>query len=103
MHAQGDLHDLVIVPIGFISDHLEVLYDLDHEARAACERLGVNMQRAATVGIHPRFVAMIRELIVERITDAVERPALGELGPSHDVCPVDCCLYAPRRPAAAPA
>jgi ferrochelatase len=56
------------------------------------------MHRAATVGTHPRFVRMIRELIVERISDSPKKPALGTLGPSHDVCPDDCCLYTPSRP-----
>ena len=86
------IRDVVLVPIGFLSDHLEVVYDLDIEARATCDRLSVNMERAATVGTHPRFVRMIRELIVERMSDAPNRLALGPLGPSHDVCPDDCCL-----------
>ncbi len=102
LHAAGELKHLVLVPIGFISDHIEVLYDLDSEARELCDELGVPMQRAATVGIHPRFVKMIRELVVERISGAAERPALGRLGASHDVCPTDCCLYMPTRPAHAP-
>jgi len=84
--------DAVVVPLGFISDHMEVLYDLDTEAAQICREIGLNMVRAATVGVHPRFVAMIRELIVERITAATNRPADGKFGPSHDVCPVDCCL-----------
>jgi ferrochelatase len=100
LQAAGSLHDLIIVPIGFISDHMEVLFDLDTEARQLCEQLDVRMQRAATVGVHPRFIRMIRELIVERIDGAAERPALGSLGASHDVCPADCCLYSPQRPAA---
>ena len=95
LHDAGELRELTIVPIGFISDHMEVLFDLDTEARELCERLGVRLQRAATVGAHPRFVKMIRELIVERMTEGAERPALGRLGASHDVCPVDCCLYNP--------
>ena len=98
LHAAGDLHRLLLVPMGFISDHLEVLYDLDVEARALCDRLGVPMHRAATVGVHPRFVQMIRELIVERTTNAPDRSALGPLGPGHDECPTDCCLYQPQRP-----
>jgi ferrochelatase len=80
-----------IVPIGFLSDHMEVLYDLDEEARLICEGRGIAMARAATVGAHPRFVRMIRELIIERMTGASERPAMGSLGASHDVCPEDCC------------
>jgi ferrochelatase len=85
--------EVVVVPIGFISDHMEVVYDLDTELRQRCERLGINMVRAGTVGAHPRFVRMIRELIVERMTDSPQRLALGPLGPSHDVCPEDCCRY----------
>ena len=92
------MRDAVIVPIGFISDHLEVLFDLDTEVRQLCERLGVNMVRAATVGTHPRFVRMIRELIQERMSDSPQRLALGELGPSHNVCPEDCCLIISSRP-----
>lgn len=94
-----EVADVIVVPIGFISDHLEVLYDLDTEARKLCIELGINMVRAATVGAHPRFVQMIRELIEERTTDEPNRLALGTLGPSHDVCPNDCCLYVlPSRP-----
>ena len=92
------LQDVVVVPIGFISDHMEVLYDLDTEARQLCERLGINMVRAATVGTHPRFVRMIRELIEERMSDAPQRLALGTLGPSHDVCPTIAVCIPRRRP-----
>lgn len=91
--------DLVVVPIGFISDHMEVLFDLDSEARDKAAELGVNFVRAGAVGVHPRFVQMVRELIVERMSDEPERLALGQFGPSHDVCPVDCCKYEPQRPA----
>jgi ferrochelatase len=95
--AEGVRH-VVIAPIGFVSDHMEVLFDLDVEAVEVCRKLGIQMVRAATVGTHPRFVRMVRELVLERLNESPERPALGELGPSHDVCPVDCCLYTPRRP-----
>ena len=87
-----------MVPIGFISDHMEVMYDLDDEARRKAEELGLNFVRAGTVGTHPRFVRMIRELVIERISDNPHRLALGDSGPSHDECPVDCCPYEPRRP-----
>jgi ferrochelatase len=90
------VRDVVIVPIGFISDHMEIVYDLDTEVRRLCERLGINMVRAATVGTHPRFVRMIRELIQERMNDSAPRLALGDLGPSHDECASDCCAYTPR-------
>jgi ferrochelatase len=92
MHADGERCRIVIAPIGFISDHMEVLFDLDIEARQVCDELGVQMVRAETVGTHPRFVTMIRELIEERVDGQADRPALGTLGPSHDVCPADCCL-----------
>jgi ferrochelatase len=100
-HATSKLQNVVIVPIGFTSDHLEVVYDLDTEARELCDNLGINMGRAATVGTHPRFIRMIRELIVERMTGSSTRPALGTLGPNPDVCLEGCCLYSSARPAAA--
>lgn len=87
---------VVLAPIGFISDHMEVLYDLDIEARELCDSLALPMVRARTVGVHPRFIAMIRELILERTNNA-ERRALGLLGPRRDVCLEDCCP-APQRP-----
>jgi ferrochelatase len=91
LHKGKGVADVVIAPIGFISDHMEVLFDLDTEARALCDSLGINMVRAQTVGTHPRFVRMIRELIEERTSDCSHREALGCLGPSHDTCPQDCC------------
>lgn len=94
----------VVVPIGFISDHMEVLFDLDEEARQTAETLGIQLVRAKTVGTHPRFVRMIRELLEERLSDQPVRLSLGRFGPSHDVCPDDCCLYQPARtPAHSPA
>jgi len=88
---------VVIAPIGFISDHMEVLYDLDTEAKQLCEELQLPMVRAGTVGAHPRFVRMIRQLIEERMSEEPVRIALGTLGPSPDICPTDCCP-APQRP-----
>ena len=89
--ADGATH-VVVIPLGFISDHMEVLFDLDHEAMDRAQELGLHMERVATVGTHPRFVAMVRELIVERMTSCPERLALGSRGPSHDICPLGCCL-----------
>lgn len=96
----GGRRNLVVVPIGFLSDHIEVLFDLDMQAREVAEQVGVNMVRAATVGVHPRFMQMIRELIVERVKGLEERPSLGTLGPEPDFCPADCCPR-PQRPAMA--
>ncbi len=99
---RGGAEDVVIHPIGFLSDHMEVLYDLDEEARLLSEELGLNMVRSRTVGVHPRFVAMLGEIIQERIGPmAIPEPArraIGRYGPSHDVCPELCCP-APARPA----
>ncbi len=91
LYQQG-IRDVVVMPIGFISDHMEVMYDLDDEAQAFAQQVGLNMIRVPTVGTHPRFVRMIRELVVERMTALPERPFLGKWGASHDVCPVNCCL-----------
>ncbi len=86
---------VVLVPIGFVSDHMEVVHDLDTEALATAERLGLPCTRAATVGTHPGFVAAVRELVLERAAvergEPVDRPALSPLGPSHDRCPTGCC------------
>jgi len=83
------------VPVGFVSDHMEVVYDLDTEALATAERLGLPVRRAATAATDPRFAAMVRDLLVERATaergEDVARVSVGELGPLWDRCPVGCC------------
>lgn len=73
--------DVIVVPIGFLSDHMEVLYDLDTEARAICDQLGVKMVRAGTVGTHPAMIEMIAEMVVQ----------------DQAPCAEGCCA-APRRP-----
>ncbi|PHS07520.1 MAG: ferrochelatase [Blastopirellula sp.] len=90
--------DVVVIPIGFISDHMEVLFDLDTEAKQVATDVGINLVRAATASIHPQFISMIRELIQERLSENPERPSLGQFGPSHDTCPEGCCAYSPGRP-----
>jgi protoporphyrin/coproporphyrin ferrochelatase len=90
LHQEG-VRAVVVVPIGFISDHMEVIYDLDVEAKATAEGLGLGFARAGTVGIDDRFVRMIRSLVLERLEDA-PREALGLRGPNWDACPVDCCF-----------
>ena len=97
--ATGGTRDVVVAPIGFLSDHIEILWDLDTEAKALAEKLGLNMVRAGTVGNHPDFVRMIVDLVDERAR-ALPKAALGKLPASHDVCPADCCLYTPGRPRA---
>lgn len=86
---------VVLAPIGFVSDHMEVIYDLDTEAMETSEELGLQVRRAATAGTHPAFVALVRELLLERAAfergEAPARPAAGALGPCWDRCNVDCC------------
>ncbi len=94
--GQGS-RDVVVVPIGFISCHMEVMFDLDTQAKQLADELGLNMVRAHTAGVHPRFIEMIRELIDERMSGIVERPALGAFPANHDVCPADCCPPPHRR------
>jgi len=81
---------VVLAPVGFISDHLEVVYDLDIEAAEAAERLGLPLARAATPGTDPRFVSMITELVAER-QDGVTPRAVGGLGPALRTCGAGCC------------
>ncbi len=88
--AEGGERAVVLLPIGFVSDHVEVIWDLDNEARETAEELGLAFARAATAGTHPAFVAMVRELVEER--RAGTPPRLGTN------CPAHCCFTAPRRP-----
>jgi ferrochelatase len=90
--------DVIVQPAGFLSDHMEVMYDLDEEALHKAGELGLTMVRAGTAGTHPKFVRMLVELIRERIERRTDRRAIGEYPASHDVCPVNCCLP-PSRPA----
>jgi protoporphyrin/coproporphyrin ferrochelatase len=103
-HAIGDA-GVVMVPIGFISDHMEVVYDLDTQALQTATQLGLPVERAATVGTDPRFVEMICALIDERQTllagGEPARLCMGDRGPNHDVCPQNCCPL-PQRPAGPP-
>ena len=86
---------VVLVPVGFVSDHMEVVYDLDTEALATAERLGLPARRAATAATDPRFVRMVVDLLVERAAvergEDVTRVAEGSIGPLWDRCPVGCC------------
>ncbi len=93
--------NMIIIPIGFISDHMEVMFDLDTEAMEESEKLGIKMVRAKTAGTHPRFIEMLRELILERV-EGTEKLSIGNFGPNHDVCPKDCCKYTPTRPPSRP-
>jgi ferrochelatase len=93
--AEHGVGGVVVVPIGFVSDHMEVLYDLDTEALATAEKAGLEFARAATAGLDPRFVAMVRDLLLERAAvergEEARRASVGVMGPSWDRCPVGCC------------
>ena len=91
LQAKGST-DVVVSPIGFVSDHMEVVYDLDTEATALSRELGLNMVRASTAGTHPAFVKMIRELILERFEAGREKRFLGAIDPVKDACTPDCCM-----------
>ncbi|MEZ5100272.1 MAG: ferrochelatase [Thermoleophilia bacterium] len=97
LKAQG-VEDVVVSPIGFVSDHMEVMFDLDVEAAGLARELGLGFARAATAGTHPAFVGMIRELIQERLGATDERRAMGAFAASPDVCPPGCCLPGSGRP-----
>lgn len=96
--AEEGVRDVVLAPVGFLSDHIEVLFDLDLEARELAEELGIELRRAPSVGTHPTFVAMLADLIHERLNPGSPRPALGDHGPANDVCGTRCCLPGTGRP-----
>ncbi|MEX2532531.1 MAG: ferrochelatase [Nitriliruptoraceae bacterium] len=91
--ANDGITAVVVVPIGFVSDHVEVIWDLDNEAQGTCDELGVRMLRVATPGTHPLFVSAMVDLIQARI-DGDAGDALSQLGPWPAVCAVNCCANA---------
>ncbi len=88
--AAAGTRAVVIVPLGFVSDHMEVMWDLDEEAVETAREVGVWVERTPTPGVDPAFVAGLVDLVTER-TAGAPRPALTALGPWHDVCPAGCC------------
>ena len=90
------LSGAVVVPIGFICDHMEVVYDLDTEANETAARLGIAYERADTVSTDPDFVSSLVDVLEERAAQArgerPERVTVTGTGPFHTVCPSDCCL-----------
>lgn len=99
LHERG-ARSVVLVPIGFISDHMEVMWDLDTVAMRTARELGLQCARAATAGTDPRFVAALASLVAERVEEVPMglRPALAPWGPAPDLCPAGCCpnLAGPR-------
>jgi ferrochelatase len=93
---------VVLVPVGFVSDHMEVVHDLDTEAAQTAASLGLPLARAKAPGPDSRFAAMVAELVAERVSGAEPRAlggfGLGAFADGADGCPADCCRYAPARP-----
>jgi ferrochelatase len=89
--AADGVTDVVVVPVGFVSDHLEVQWDLDIEAAEVATELGLGFIRTPTPGTDPRFITMIRQLVEERSDPTCPKLSLSPLGPAHDVCPPGCC------------
>ncbi|MCW2545183.1 MAG: ferrochelatase [Frankiales bacterium] len=89
LHAEG-VTEVVLVPIGFVSDHVEVGYDLDVQAAAVAEELGMSVSRAKTVGTDPAFVQALADLVRERLRSQVELADHGGIA-THDRCPAHCC------------
>ena len=88
--ASAGVKEVVVAPIGFVSDHMEIVYDLDFEAQNRARELGMKLVRAATAGTHPSFVKMIRELMLERIDNAPAR-FVGLHGARTGLCASGCC------------
>lgn len=105
--AADDVTNVVLSPIGFVSDHMEVAYDLDTEAMETASRLGITAVRAGTVGTRAPFVAGLVDLVLERAAIARDEKfaeaVVGELGPFRSVCAPDCCLRRDGEPSGIPA
>jgi ferrochelatase len=91
-----DRQGVVVVPLGFLSDHVEVLFDLDVEAKTLAAELGLALERVSTVGTHPLYIQALADLVEERLDPTRPKLTLGSRGPKEDVCPQDCCLNVSR-------
>jgi len=90
--AKDGVPAVVVVPVGFVSDHMEVVHDLDVEAAQTADSLGLAFARAKAPGSSARFARMVCELVAERTSGAPPQ-ALGGFGPAAGDCPADCCRY----------
>ena len=95
--AEQGTQELLVHPLGFVADHMEVLFDLDTQSAAAAKEAGVKMVRTPTVGTHPRFVSMLVDLVEEAAGLRADSPSLSKSGPRPDKCNSQCCP-APTRP-----
>jgi protoporphyrin/coproporphyrin ferrochelatase len=93
--AKEGVPAVVVVPVGFVHDHMEVVHDLDVEARETAASLGLAFARATAPGSSARFARMVCELVEERTgSSGAPALALGGFGPAAGDCPADCCRYA---------
>jgi ferrochelatase len=101
LHKAGVSH-LLIHPVGFVSDHMEILYDLDTEARDLAKELGMQFERTSTAGTNAKFASLMADLVEERLESesGIVKKTVGCFPARADVCPPDCCTYTPAaRPA----
>ncbi|WP_420873635.1 ferrochelatase [Nesterenkonia massiliensis] len=94
---QKDLRGVVVVPLGFVSDHMEVIWDLDTEAKETARELGLEFLRTPTPGVHQQFVSGLVDMVAERLeqlpeAERPERAGLTDFGPWFDVCRPNCCV-----------
>ena len=87
---------VVVVPIGFITDHVEVIWDLDTEAKQTAAEAGLAFRRVATSGTDPRFIAALADMVEEHVVDGVEPKAVTSFGIVGDTCGHNCCQNSPR-------
>jgi ferrochelatase len=90
--AQNNGQDVLIAPIGFVSDHMEILFDLDTEAKQLCQALNIGYSRAKTAGTHPRFISMIKKLVESKIENISIPPIAQDNRPNGLLCQPGCCL-----------
>lgn len=88
----GSADAVVVVPIGFVTDHVEVVWDLDTEAKETAAEHGLTFERVATSGTDPRFIAALADLVQERLDPAFPRQQVTDFGPTPDVCGANCCV-----------
>jgi len=100
--ADQNVTDVTLMPLGFVSDHMEVAFDLDLQASKTAADVGIDLRRAPTVGTHPAFVTGLRQLVQEKIADG-EVLWVGDAGPWPDPCPEGHCLAPPGTPSGRPA
>ena len=96
--ADGSADAVIVVPIGFVTDHVEVVWDLDTEAKETADEKGLAFRRVATSGEDPRFVEALADLVQERLDVQFPRRVVTDFGGTPDVCGANCCVGRMCRP-----